>query len=38
MNEDIIENSQFYEPVKSIGKYVFEWFLDKKELLPKKLV
>lgn len=38
MNEDIIENSRFYEPVKSIGNYVFEWFLDKKELLPKKLV
>ena len=38
MNEDIMENSQFYEPVKKIGKYVFEWFLDKKELLPKKLV
>ncbi|MGB2152907.1 MAG: CvpA family protein [Flavobacteriaceae bacterium] len=38
MEEDIIETSQFYEPVKSFGNYVLEWFLDNKKLLPEELV
>ncbi len=38
MEEDIIETSQFYEPVKSFGNYVLEWFLDNKKLLSKELV
>ena len=38
MEEDIIEQSQFYEPVKSIGSFVLEWLLDKKDLLPQELV
>jgi uncharacterized membrane protein required for colicin V production len=38
MEEDIIETSQFYEPVKSFGNYVLEWFLDNKKLLPDELV
>ena len=33
MEDDIIDESQFYEPVKSIGSIVLEWLLDKKDLL-----
>ena len=35
MEDDVIEESNFYEPVKSIGSVVLEWVLDKKDLLPK---
>ena len=38
MEDDIIDESQFYEPVKSIGSIVLEWLLDKKDLLPEELV
>lgn len=38
MEDDIIDESQFYEPVKSIGSVVLEWLLDKKDLLPEELV
>ncbi|MDG1385429.1 MAG: CvpA family protein [Flavobacteriaceae bacterium] len=38
MEDDVIEESQFYEPVKSIGSIVLEWLLDKKDLLPEDLV
>ena len=38
MEDDVIEESQFYEPVKSIGSVVLEWILDKKKLLPEDLV
>ena len=38
MDDDVIEESQFYEPVKSIGSVVLEWILDKKNLLPEDLV
>ena len=38
MEDDVIEESQFYEPVKSIGSVVLEWLLDKKDLLPEDLV
>ena len=38
MEDDVIEESQFYEPVKSIGSVVLEWLLYKKDLLPEDLV
>ncbi|MDC1438935.1 CvpA family protein [Flavobacteriaceae bacterium] len=38
MEDDINDESQFYEPVKSIGSIVLEWLLDKKDLLPEELV
>ena len=38
MEDDIIDESQFYEPIKSIGSVVLEWLLDKKDLLPEELV
>ena len=38
MEDDIIEQSEFYKPVKSIGSFVLEWLLDKKDLLPQELV
>ena len=38
MEDDIIDESQYYEPVKSIGSIVLEWLLDKKDLLPEELV
>ena len=38
MEDDIIDESQFYEPVKSIGSIVLKWLLDKKDLLPEELV
>ena len=34
----ILEESILYDPVKIIGENVFEWLLDRKELLPQKLV
>jgi membrane protein required for colicin V production len=34
----ILEESILYDPVKIIGEIVFEWLLDRKELLPQKLV
>ena len=38
MEDDLIDESQFYEPVKSIGSVILEWLLDKKDLLPEDLV
>ncbi|MEL0225262.1 MAG: CvpA family protein [Flavobacteriaceae bacterium] len=34
----ILEDSILYEPIKSIGENIFEWLLDRKELLPQELV
>jgi len=34
----IIEESILYDPIKSLGEIIFEWLLDRKELLPKELV
>ena len=38
MEDDVIDESQLYEPVKSIGSFILEWLLDKKDLLPEDLV
>lgn len=34
----ILEDSILYEPIKSLGEIIFEWLLDRKELLPQELV
>lgn len=34
----ILEESILYDPIKTIGEFVFEWLLDRKELLPQELV
>ena len=34
----ILEESILYDPIKSLGEIIFEWLLDRKELLPKELV
>ena len=34
----ILEDSILYEPIKSLGENIFEWLLDRKELLPHELV
>lgn len=34
----ILEESILYEPIKSLGEILFEWLLDRKELLPQELV
>ena len=34
----ILEESFLFDPVKNIGEIVFEWLLDRKDLLPQKLV
>lgn len=34
----ILEESLLYSPVKTLGEGVFEWLLDRKELLPRALV
>ena len=34
----ILEESLLHDPVKTIGEIVFEWLLDRKELLPQELV
>jgi membrane protein required for colicin V production len=38
LDTTILEESILYDPVKIIGEIVFEWLLDRKELLPQKLV
>ena len=34
----ILVESILYEPIKSLGEILFEWLLDRKELLPQELV
>lgn len=34
----ILEESILYEPIKSLGEILFEWLLNRKELLPQELV
>lgn len=34
----ILEESQLYYPLKTYGKELFEWLLDRKDLLPQQLV
>ena len=34
----ILKESFLYEPVKTIGETVFDWLLQRKELLPQELV
>ncbi|MGB0366480.1 MAG: CvpA family protein [Flavobacteriaceae bacterium] len=34
----ILEESILYNPIKSLGEMIFEWLLDRKELLPQELV
>lgn len=34
----ILEESILYDPIKNLGEILFEWLLDRKELLPQELV
>ena len=34
----ILEESILYKPIKNLGEIIFEWLLDRKELLPQELV
>lgn len=34
----ILDQSKLYKPLKAFGKYLFEWLLDHKEMIPEKLV
>ena len=34
----ILEESILYDPIKNHGEILFEWLLDRKELLPQELV
>lgn len=35
---DILDQSVLYKPIKEFGSDFFEWLLDRKELLPQRLV
>ena len=37
-NTTILEESILYDPIKNLGEILFEWLLDRKELLPQELV
>lgn len=34
----ILEESYLYQPLKTYGSELFEWFLDRKDMLPEQLV